>query len=288
MSAQVLLGKPAADAIRADVARRTSLLADAGKAVRLATLRVGMRAEDVAYESSLVRASATCGIEVVPQQFATSVTTDELADAIEDINDDVRIDGCLLFRPLPAHIDEVAVCNAIAPGKDVDGVGAASLAGVFAGYGAGFAPATAEACVEMLDFYDVPIEGARVAVVGRSLVIGRPVAMMLLARNATVTLCHSKTADLPAVTRSADILVAAIGHARFFDGAFIREGQTVLDVGINDDGAGGLAGDVDFDAAIEACARITPVPRGIGSVSTAVLLRHVVTAAEAHVAGGTA
>lgn len=289
MSAEVLLGKPVADAVRSDAIQLVEALAAKGKAVRVALLRVGQRPEDVAYERSLTSAAAKLGIDVSLRQFAEDVTTEGLLEAIDAVNDDDGIDGCLVFRPLPKAIDEARVCNAIAPEKDVDGVGASSLAGVFMGTDEGFAPATAEACIEMLDFYDVPIEGKRAVVVGRSLVIGKPVAMMLLGRDATVTLCHSRTVDLARAVGEADIVIAAVGRPRFFDGSLFRPGQVVLDVGINDDGAGGIVGDVDFDSAALVCRAITPVPRGVGSVSTAVLLRHVAQAAQArHVDGAAA
>lgn len=280
MSARVLLGKPVADAIRADVSARAAALARRGRVPVLATLRVGERPEDVAYERSIERTASALGIRVVSRSFSESAGTGELARAIADANADERVSGCMLFRPLPTSIDEASVCNAVAVGKDVDGVSAASLAGVFAGDGGTFAPATAEACMEVLAHYGVPVAGRRVAVVGRSLVVGRPVSMLLLSHDATVTVCHSRTLDLADVTREADIVVCAVGRARFFDASYFREGQTVLDVGVNDDGAGGLVGDVDFDSVANVCDAITPVPRGVGSVSTSVLFRHAAIAAE--------
>ena len=181
-------------------------------------------------------------------------------------------------------MDERAVCDRLAPEKDIDGIGSASLAGVFADTGEGFPPATARACLETLDFYDIPVEGKRVVVLGRSLVIGRPVAMMLLARHATVTLAHSRTEDAAAHTREADIVVCATGRARAFGPEYFVPGQTVLDVGINFDEAGNLCGDVDFDAVESVLGpegAITPVPRGLGGVTTTVTMAHVVQAAEA-------
>lgn len=200
------------------------------------------------------------------------------------VNADPRIHGCLMFRPLPPQMDERAVCDRLSPAKDIDGIGSASLAGVFADTGEGFPPATAQACLETLDFYDIPVAGKRVVVLGRSLVIGRPVAMMLLARHATVTLAHSRTADVAAHTREADIVVCATGRARAYGPEYFSPGQTVLDVGINFDAAGNLCGDVDFGAVEPVLGpegAITPVPRGLGGVTTSVTMAHVVQAAEA-------
>lgn len=186
---------------------------------------------------------------------------------------------------MPAHLDETAVCELISAAKDVDGVTRASLACVMAGealspQATGFAPSTAEACLRMLDHYGVPLSGARVTVLGRSLVVGRPLALLLTARDATVTLCHSRTVDAASICRASDIVVCATGRARMFGLDFFRDGQTVLDVGVNFDDDGGMCGDVDA-AALELldCA-LTPVPGGIGSVTTAVTLDHVVAAAE--------
>lgn len=189
-----------------------------------------------------------------------------------------------MFRPLPAHLDEAAACEALDPSKDIDGIGSAALARVFTGRGVGFAPCTAAACLEMLDAYGIDPQGKRVAVVGRSLVIGRPVALMLLERNATVTMCHSRTENLAASMREADIVVLATGRARAYGEECFRAGQVVLDVGINMDAEGNLCGDANFEAAEAALGEtgaITPVPGGIGGVTTSVLMKHVVEAAEA-------
>lgn len=200
---------------------------------------------------------------------------------IASANADPDVHGILMFRPLPASLDEVATCEAIAPEKDVDCLTSASLAGVFTGSGEGYAPCTAGAVMHLLSAAGVPLEGARVTVVGRSLVIGRPVAMMLQAANATVTMCHSKTRDLARCCREADVLVVACGRARMVGADCVRAGQVVVDVGINwDESAGRLVGDVDFDAVEPIVDAVTPVPGGVGSLTTAVLMQHVVQAAE--------
>ena len=188
---------------------------------------------------------------------------------------------CLLFRPLPEHLDEVQACEELAFQKDVDGVTRASSFGVYASQSLGFSPCTAEACVCLLDHYDVALDGARVTVVGRSLVIGRPVAMLLQARDATVTLCHSHTVDLAGACREADVIVVATGRPNTLRPEHVRPGQVVVDVGINwDEENQRLVGDVDFEGVAPIVRAITPVPRGVGSVTTAVLAEHVVRAAE--------
>ncbi|MBP3884970.1 MAG: bifunctional 5,10-methylenetetrahydrofolate dehydrogenase/5,10-methenyltetrahydrofolate cyclohydrolase, partial [Olsenella sp.] len=180
-----------------------------------------------------------------------------------------------------AHLDEDGACEALLPEKDVDGITRASAFGVYANREVGFAPCTAEACVRLLDHYGVALEGAEVAVVGRSLVIGKPVSMLLQARGATVTMCHSKTQDLPSVCRRAGVIVVAVGHPGTVGAAHVRGGQTVVDVGINwSEEQGRLVGDVSFDEVETKVSAITPVPGGVGSVTVAVLAEHVVRAAE--------
>ena len=202
-------------------------------------------------------------------------------DVIARVNGDPSIHGCLMFRPLPRTLDQDAACAALDPAKDVDCITAGSLYGVFANQPTGFPPCTAEAVVALLDHYGYELSGARVTVVGRSLVIGKPVSMMLQARNATVTMCHTRTSDLAAECSRAQILVAAAGHAGTVGADCATPGQVVVDVGINwDESAGRLVGDVDFEAVEPIVRAITPVPGGVGSVTTAILARHVVEAAE--------
>ncbi len=247
----------------------------------LAIVRVGERPDDLSYERGACKRAEALGIAVRKFLLPEDASQDDVLAAIAQVNDDASIHGCLMFRPLPKGIDEAAVCNALDPAKDVDGITAGSLAGVFMDTGVGFPPCTAQACVEILDHYGFDVEGKSVAVVGRSLVIGKPVAMMLLARNATVTLCHSRSRELPTICREADIVVYATGRPRAYSLEHFSGGQTVLDVGINVDEEGNLCGDVDFAAAEPVVGAITPVPRGVGSVTTAVLMRHVVEAAVA-------
>lgn len=278
---ELLRGAPVAAAISDDAASRAAALAARGVTPRLAIVRVGERPDDLSYERGALRRCERVGIEVERHAFPEGTATDALIDAVRAINGDRAVHGCLVLRPLPAPADDAAVCAALDPAKDVDCATEASLCSVLAGRGAGFAPCTAEAVVAVLDHYGYELEGARAAVVGRSLVIGRPVAMMLLARNATVTMCHTRTRDLDAELSRADVVVAAAGHARTVGAGALRAGQVVIDVGINwDEAAQALVGDVDADVAIGVVDAITPVPGGVGSVTTAILARHVVEAAE--------
>ena len=200
---------------------------------------------------------------------------------ITEINDDEKIHGCLMFRPLPKSLDEKAACAALDPKKDIDGITIGSLAKIYAGTGEGYAPCTAQSCMELLNHYGVDVTGKRIAVIGRSLVIGRPVAMLLLAANGTVTLCHSRTRNMPDIVREADIVVVAVGKAESIGAEYFHRGQIVLDVGINwSEAKQKLVGDVDYDHVVPIVDAITPVPAGVGSVTTAVLCKHVIEAAE--------
>lgn len=280
---RVLLGKPIIDALKERSLGRVASLKARGIEPALAIVRVGARPDDLSYERTAIKRAESLGIALRLFEIEEDAGQDALMKAIDEVNADSGIHGCLMFRPLPKGYDEEAACEALDPRKDIDGIGRAALARVFTGRGEGFAPCTAAACLEMLDGYDVSIEGKRVVVVGRSLVIGRPVAMMLLERNATVTLCHSRTANLPSVMRDADIVVLATGRAKAYGADCFSEGQTVLDVGINVDADGNLCGDADFEAAEVVLGKhgaITPVPRGIGGVTTSVLMKHVIDAAE--------
>ncbi len=277
--AQLLLGAPAARALDETTAASARALS---VVPTLACIRVGDNPSALSYERALYKRADTCGCSVRSFVFAESdATTSSLIDTIKSINADPSIHACLLFRPLPRGIDERAVCETLDSAKDVDGITALSLSGVFTGEAIGFAPCTAEAVVHMLEHYEVPLEGAHVCVVGRSLVIGRPVSMLLQHKNATVTMCHSKTSKLAQLTRSADIIVAAVGRAGFIDATMVSPNQTIIDVGINwDEHAQKIVGDVNF-AEVEPIVRaISPVPRGVGSLTTSMLMHHVVLAAK--------
>lgn len=278
--ADLLLGKPVADAMAADIIARAKALTASGKQPTLAIVRVGERPDDLTYERSAMKRADACGIAVKQFVLPAGASTDDVLATVAAVNSDDSIHGCLLFRPLPEGIDEQAVCNALDPAKDIDGITRGSLATLLAGTGEGFAPCTAAACIDILDHYGINPQGKKAVVLGRSLVIGKPVALMLLARNATVTVCHSRTQDLASAVRDADIVVCATGRARAYGADLFAPGQTVLDVGINFDDEGNLCGDADFDAVESVVSAITPVPRGVGSVTTVAMLRNVVIAAE--------
>lgn len=283
--AQALRGKPVADALTQEVAARAAALDERGVAPKLAILRVGERPDDLSYERGALKRAEKAGVQVERVLLPAGCSQGDLMAAIERINADASIHGCLMFRPLPKSLDEPAACAALDPAKDVDCITEGSLYGVFANRPKGFPPCTAEAVMQLLRFYKVPLRGADVTVVGRSLVIGKPVSMMLQAENATVTMCHTKTVDLASKCRGADVLVAAVGHAKTVGADAVAPGQVVVDVGINwDEETQRLVGDVDYDAVEPVVGAITPVPGGVGSVTTAVLMEHVVGAAERTVA----
>ena len=277
--AVLLTGKEVSNAVKERVAEDVKTLAQSGITPTLAILRVGERPDDLSYERSAIKVAATLGIEVRSIVLPADATQEQIEAAIDGINDDASIHGCLMFRPLPKGIDETALCNRLDARKDMDGIGLSSLAGIFAGTGQGYAPCTAQACIEICDYYNVPVQGKRVVVIGRSLVIGKPVSMLFLQRNATVTICHSRSENIAEITREADVVVCATGRAKAYDARYFSAGQTVIDVGINVDDQGNLCGDVDFDSVEPIVATITPVPRGVGSVTTALLMEHVVKAA---------
>lgn len=278
--AERLAGKPVVEKIAEELGSRIGSLVERGVECGLALLRIGERPDDLSYERTAVKRAESLGIKLRRTVLEDGASQDEIEAAIDGINRDASAHGCLMFRPLPGDIDEQAVCDTLKTEKDIDGISSAALAAVFMDRDFGFAPCTAAACMRMLDFYGIPLEGAHVVVVGRSLVIGKPIAMMLLRRNATVTLCHSRTKDLASTMRAADIVVCATGRARMFGPDCFSPGQTVLDVGINFDDDGNLCGDVDFDAVEPIVGAITPVPGGVGSVTTSVLMAHAVEAAE--------
>lgn len=279
--AQLLTGKPVADHLTADTRRRADLLRQKGVSPRLVILRCGENEADGAYIRGAVKRGGLCGVEVELRTLAADVSAKALAAALNAVNDDDTVHGCLLLRPLPAHLrgQEGALCALLDPRKDVDGMTPLSAAGVFTGSGEGFAPCTAQACMELLDFYGVDVQGKHAVVVGRSPVVGRPVSSLLLAKNATVTTCHTKTSDTAAMTRQADVIISAAGCAGSLTAHHVKAGQVVIDVSTNWNGVS-LCGDADFDAVASIVDAITPVPGGVGAVTSAVLMRHTVEAAE--------
>lgn len=279
--AEILYGAPVADALDAKTSARVADLKHQGVEPMLAIMRVGEDSSQMSYERGATKRCEKVGLGVRHEVLPADAAQDEVLARIEQLNGDASVHGILLLQPLPKGLDATAIRNAVAFEKDVDVVSDASLARVMIGDRAAFAPCTPQACIEILDHYGVELEGKRVAVIGRSLVVGKPLAMLLLGRNATVTICHSHTVDLPQVTKGADIVIAAVGRERMIGASYVKAGQVVIDVGINwSDADQRLYGDVDFDEVEPAVAAITPVPKGVGSVTTSVLVSHVVDAAE--------
>ena len=278
--AKLLLGKEVNTALNWKSAERVNSLKAAGITPVLAIVRVGAREDDLYYERGAEKRCAQVGIEVRKVTFETGADTEQLTAAVKALSADPAVHGVLILRPLPDGIDERAVCEALSPEKDVDGVTTASSASVYQGRGPGFAPCTACSVMEILKYYGIALRSRRAVVVGRSLVIGKPVAMMLLGADATVTVCHSRSGNLSELCRGADIVVASAGRAKMLTGEYFSPGQTVIDVGINTDSEGNLCGDVDTAAVERIVDAITPVPGGVGSVTTSVLAAHVAEAAE--------
>lgn len=277
---QLMKGAPVAAALNETTAGLCAGLAQRGVTPTLAVVRVGEREDDLAYERGLLARCAKVGVAVRCLPLPSQVSQAHLMEQLRQVNQDSGIHGCLLLRPLPAGLDEEAARNVLDPAKDVDGITDASLAGLVSGSGRGFAPCTAQACLEVLRYYQVPLEGRRAVVVGRSLVVGRPAALLLDRANATVTVCHSRTRDLPALCRQADVLVAALGRAQALGADCFRPGQVVVDVGIHVGAEGKLCGDICQADAQQADICFTPVPGGVGAVTTAVLALHVARAAQ--------
>lgn len=279
--AQILKGAAVAAAINEKTAALAASLAQRGMTPTLAILRVGENPSDLSYERGILKRCGELGVAARQCVLSADCSQEQLMTALEQLNTTPGIHGILVFRPLPAHLDEESVRQALRPEKDVDGITDGSLVGVFTGTQVGYAPCTSQAVMEILDYYGVDCSGKNAVILGRSLVVGRPSAMLLLHKNATVTLCHSKSADVPAMARSADILVACLGQAKRIGAGYCKPGQVIVDVGIHMGSDGKLCGDVDFDAAVDVVDAITPVPGGVGAVTTAVLLSHVAVAAAA-------
>lgn len=251
-----------------------------GKIPKLAIVRVGENPDDVSYERGAVKKMENFGLRVQSYVYPADIGDAEFKQEFARINEDSDVTGILLLRPLPRHICEKDIEAMINPEKDLDGISPANIAKVFAGDSSGYAPCTAEAVVEVLKANDISITGKRVTIVGRSMVVGKPLSMLMLKENATVTICHTRTQDLQGTCRNAEILVAAAGRAKMLDADYVGEGAVVIDVGINVDENGKLCGDVDFDTIQDTASMATPVPGGVGAVTTAVLAKHLVQAAK--------
>ena len=280
--AKRLLGKEVNEALVASLQTRAAALKEKGVTPTLAILRLGENPSDLSYEKGATKRAEEIGVAIKNFILPEASTKEEVLAVIDEINADDSIHGCLMFRPLPKHLkaDQDEICNRLDPRKDVDGMTDGSNAGVFMGKKLGFAPCTPAACMEILDHYGIDCTGKKAVVIGRSLVVGKPAAMMLMGKNATVTVCHTKTVDTPAVAREADILISAAGVLKSLTKEYVRPGQIVIDVSINwDEAKGGIAGDAVYDEVEPIVEAITPVPGGVGAVTTSVLIGHVVEAA---------
>ena len=289
--AKLLLGKEVTDALNANLQTRTAALREKGVTPTLGIIRVGENPSDLSYEKGAVKRAELVGVNVVKFVLPEDATKADVLAAIDKVNADDSIHGVLMFRPLPKHLkaDQNEICNRLDPKKDVDCMTDLSNAGVFEGRSdLGFAPCTPAACMEILDYYGIDCKGKNAVVIGRSLVVGKPAAMMLMGKNATVTVCHTKTVNTAEIARNADILVSAAGVLGSLTKEYVRPGQVVIDVSINWDaekpnakgGKGAIAGDAKFEEVEPIVEAITPVPGGVGSVTTSVLMKHVVEAAE--------
>ena len=278
--AQILSGKEVAAQLTAHLTEEVEKLKQQGIVPKLALVRIGEHLSDVRYEKSAKNRCAKIGIATESYVLPPEASQDQLVAVIRQINNDASIHGCLIFRPFPPSFDDAYVRSCLDPRKDVDGITDTSLSGLFTGSFTGFTPCTATACMHILDTYRIPVTGKDVVVIGASLVIGRPVAMEFLKREATVSICHIKTKDVKHYCQQADIIVAAAGHAGLVTRDMVKPGQVIIDVGINATPQGTLCGDVDFAAVSPVVAAITPVPGGVGSVTTSVLASHVIRAAQ--------
>ncbi|MBQ3542394.1 MAG: bifunctional 5,10-methylenetetrahydrofolate dehydrogenase/5,10-methenyltetrahydrofolate cyclohydrolase [Oscillospiraceae bacterium] len=287
--AKKLLGKEVNEALVAALQARTAALQAKGIVPTLGIIRLGENPSDLSYEKGATKRAEEVGVAVKNFVLPETATKEEVLAVIDQVNADDSIHGVLMFRPLPKHLkaDQDEICNRLAPKKDVDSMTHMSNAGVFEGQDLGYAPCTPAACMEILDYYGIDCKGKNAVVIGRSLVVGKPAAMMLMQKNATVTVCHTKTVNTAEICKGADIIVSAAGVLNSLTKDYVREGQIVIDVSMNwnpekitSKGKGGMSGDAIFDEVEPIVEAITPVPGGVGAVTTSVLMKHVVEAAE--------
>ncbi len=280
--AEVLKGKPVADAIKAELTEKVEVLKGKGITPKLGIIRVGSRPDDLFYEGGAKKTCVAVGMESEVFEYPEDIDQEAFEKAVLEVGAKKDINGILMFSPLPKTLDERKIRSLIPVEKDVDCLTIGGAAKVFTDDPTGFPPCTPTACMEMLRYYDIPLKGKKCVVVGRSLVVGKPMAMLLLREHGTVTICHSRTENLPDVCKDAEILVAAVGRAKMVKGDFVKAGQVVIDVGINadPDNPGKYCGDVDFAEAEPLVAKISPVPAGVGSVTTSVLCKHTILACE--------
>lgn len=276
--AEILRGKVVADSIKDQIKIDIEKLKKGGKEPTLGIVRLGSNPDDISYEKSLIKNCERLGIDSKVFERDLKITTEELVDLIERLNKDSSISGIIIFRPLPKHIDGAKIRQVISPDKDVDCMHPLNVANVFEGDMSGFVPGTPKSAMEILLYNKIELEGKNVVVINRSMVLGKPLTMMLLNENATVTICHSRTKNLHEITKAADVVITALGKAKFFDEKYFNENSICIDVGVSLDDDGKLSGDIDYEKVSPVVKAITPVPGGVGSVTTSLLLSQVVEA----------
>lgn len=275
---KLLLGKPVADALTEKIIDDVRELRERNIIPTLGILKVGHREDDEAYERGALSRCKKCDIEVKVVSLKESCTEEEYIEALEKLNEDEKIHGILCFRPLPEHIDESLIERVIDPKKDVDCFSPENMAKIMSNDETGYPPCTPMGVMEIIRHYNIDIVGKKIAVLGRSLVVGKPLSILLLNNDATITVCHSKTKDIRQITKNSDVIISCMGRANMIDESYIEKKSVIIDVGINFDEKGKMCGDVDLDSVVDKVSKITPVPRGIGSVTTSILASHIVKA----------
>lgn len=278
LKSQIIKGKPVADKISEDLKKEVKNLNEMGINPKLAIVRVGERADDLAYERGALKRCQNIGIETEVVELDENISQDEFIKAIHKLNEDDKVNGILTFRPLPKHLSEDEIKYEISPKKDIDCFNPINTAKIVENDKTGYPPCTPTAVIEILKHYGINLTGANIVVLGRSMVVGKPLSMLLLNENATVNICHSKTRNLPEIASQADILVAAVGKAKMVKKDYVKDGAIVIDVGVNVDDQGNLCGDVDMEEVLDKVSMITPVPGGVGAVTTSILATNIVKA----------
>lgn len=273
---EILYGKNVALNLKEDMKKNIEDLKKKNIIPKVAIIRIGEKSDDIAYEKSIIKNCTNLGVNTETYKLEKSVSQNEMLNLIDKLNKDTEVNGILVFRPFPKHLDQELINSSISVKKDIDCMNPLNLEKIFEGKLDGFMPCTAEAVVEMLKYYNINLEGSNVVIINRSMVVGKPLSMMLLSHNATVTICHSKTKKLSSITKNADIVVTAVGKAKMIDQQYFSKDSVVIDVSINVDDNGKLCGDIDYDSVYGKVKSITPVPRGVGSVTTTLLIKNIV------------
>lgn len=275
---KVLRGKDVGFSIREQIKVDVEELKKLDKYPKLAIVRLGANPDDIYYENSIIKNCNDLGIGSEVFEKDLSINTEDLVETLMELNNNDSISGILVFRPLPKHIDDKIISNSVSPDKDVDCMHSLNLGKIFEGDMSGFAPCTPKGAMEILKYYNIPMEGKKAVIINRSTVVGKPLAMMLLEENATVTICHSRTKDLEKITKDADIVLTALGRANMFNEEYFHEKSVLIDIGMSPNEEGKICGDIDYDNVLNKVGAITPVPGGVGSVTTSILLKQVVDA----------